>query len=64
MIWAIRSGFRWVTATVAAGLVAVVAAGQGPAPPPGTPPHTTWRDYGGSADSMHIPRSPRSTGPT
>ena len=52
MAWAIRSGFRWVTAAAAVGLVAVVAAGQGPAPRPVTAPHTTWRDYGGSADSM------------
>ena len=46
---------RWVTATAAVGLVAVVAAGQGPAPRPVTPPHTTWKDYGGLADSMHYP---------
>ena len=52
MVWAIRLGFRWVTAAAAVGLVAVVAAGQGPAPRPVTAPHTTWRDYGGSADSM------------
>src|SRR5918995_2437788 len=52
MAWAIRSGFRWVHAATAAGLVAVVAAGQGPAPRPLTAPYTTWSDYAGSADSM------------
>src|SRR5687767_13934482 len=52
MVRAIRSGFRWVTAAASLGLLAVVAAGQSPAPRPGTAPYTTWRDYGGSADSM------------
>ena len=52
MAWAIRLGFRWVTAAAAVGLLAVVAAGQGSAPRPATAPYTTWRDYGGSADSM------------
>src|SRR3989337_2475722 len=51
MVWPIRSGLRWVTAVAAAGLVAVVAAGQGPAARPVAAPYTTWRDHGGSAHS-------------
>src|SRR4029453_16586691 len=52
MVRAIRSGFRWAPAAVAVGLLAVAATGQVPATRPVTAPYTTWRDYGGSADSM------------
>ena len=52
MVRAIRSGFRWVSAATAVLLLAVVSIGQVPATRPVTTPYTTWRDYGGSADSM------------
>ena len=51
MVRAIRSGFRWVPAAAAVGL-AVITTGQAPAPGPITRPYTSWKDYGGSADSM------------
>ena len=51
MVRAIRSGFRWVPAAASVAL-ALIATGQAPAPGAGTAPYTTWKDYGGSADSM------------
>jgi quinoprotein glucose dehydrogenase len=51
MVRAIRSGFRLVPAAATVAL-ALIASGQAPTPGAITAPYTTWKDYGGSADSM------------
>ena len=55
MVRAIRSGFRVPAAATVA--LALIATGQAPTPDAITAPYTTWKDYGGSADSMTARRN-------